>query len=107
MKVCWNEKYIIHLKPWGDLYTTVPTINIPHMMPFHFWSITPIGLCLLCKSVGFEILECGYWGNNEYIKYIFDNNDWPTTDDVKNEKGFIENNLVCQAQTWILVKKPF
>ena len=96
-----------HLKPGGNFYTTVPTINIPHMIPFHFWGITPIGLCLLCKSVGFEILECGYWGNNEYIKYIFDNNDWPTTDDVKNKKGFIENNLVCQAQTWILVKRPF
>jgi SAM-dependent methyltransferase len=100
------ENLYKHLNPGGYLYTTVPTINIPHMQPFHFWGITPIGLCMLCKSVGFNILECGYWGNLEYIKYIFSNNNWPTTDDVLNDNKMIDNNMVCQAQTWVLIQKP-
>jgi len=94
-----------HIKLGGYLYTTVPTINIPHMIPFHFWGITPIGLCMLCKSVGFEICECGFWGNKEYIDYIFKNNTWPNNDVIFNEFGEIKNDPVCQAQTWILVQK--
>lgn len=96
-----------HLKVGGHLYTTVPTLNIPHMIPFHFWGITPIGMCMLSKSVGFEVLECGYWGNIEYIKYIFQNSGWPTTFDVMSNDGGISNDksLTCQAQTWVLLKK--
>lgn len=96
-----------HLNDGGYLYTTVPTLNIPHMIPFHFWGITPIGMCMLSKSVGFEVLECGYWGNIEYIKYIFQNSGWPTTLDVMNNNGKIsnDNSLTCQAQTWVLLKK--
>lgn len=95
-----------HLKPGGYLYTTVPTINIPHMMPFHFWGITPIGLCMLSKSVGFEICECGYWGNYEYLGYIFTHGGWPNTDDVTDENGNIKTTDLCQSQTWVMVKKP-
>ena len=93
-----------HLNKGGYLYTTVPTINIPHEIPFHFWGITPTGLCALCKSVGFEIMECGYWGNLPYINHIFKNNDWPHTHHIMNN-GIIENVEQCQSQTWILVKK--
>ena len=71
-----------HLKPGGYLYTTVPTINIPHQVPFHFWGITPSGLCALSASVGFNILECGYWGNLSYINHIFTHFGWPNTRDV-------------------------
>lgn len=95
-----------HLKPKGYLYTTVPTINIPHMVPFHFWGITPTGLCMLSKSVGFEICECGFWGNYEYLKYIFTKNEWPSNDAVFDLGGNIQNTEVCQAQTWVLVQKP-
>lgn len=95
-----------HLKIGGYLYTTVPTINIPHLTPFHFWGITPIGLCMLSKSVGFEIKECGYWGNYEYLGYIFTNGRWPTTDDVKDEHDSINTTDLCQAQTWVLLQKP-
>jgi SAM-dependent methyltransferase len=96
-----------HLKFGGYLYTTVPTLNIPHMIPFHFWGITPIGLCMLSKSVGFEVLECGYWGNIEYVKYIFSKSRWPTTKDVMIDDGSITNDptLTCQSQTWVLLKK--
>lgn len=93
-----------HTKTNGFLYTTVPTINIPHMTPIHFWGITPIGLCLLMLSVGFEILECGYWGNKKYIEYIFNKNDWPGYEQISTN-FFLPHDPVSQAQTWILVKK--
>ena len=93
-----------HLKKGGFLYTTVPTINIPHELPFHFWGITPTGLCTLSKSVGFNILECGYWGNLSYINHIFTHRDWPNTDDVIID-NIIENVEHCQTQTWVLLQK--
>jgi len=95
-----------HLKPGGYLYTTVPTINIPHMMPFHFWGITPLGLCMLSKSVGFEICECGQWGGYSYLGYMFTYGEWPGHEVVFNPNGIIENSELCQAQTWVLIQKP-
>lgn len=93
-----------HLKPGGYLYTTVPTINIPHQVPFHFWGITPIGLCALGSSVGFKVLECGYWGNLSYINHIFTHFGWPNTANVMKD-GLIENVDHCQSQTWVLLQK--
>ena len=95
-----------HLKPGGYLYTTVPTVNMPHMLPFHFWGITPLGLCMLSKSVGFDICECGQWGGYSYLGYIFTYGEWPSHDVVFNPNGIIENSELCQAQTWVLVQKP-
>jgi SAM-dependent methyltransferase len=95
-----------HLKSGGYLYTTAPTINIPHMTPIHFWGVTPMGLCVLGKSVGLEIMECGYWGNNKYIDYIFKNNNWPDYTQVCDSNNLIDNNFVNQSQTWALFKKP-
>jgi SAM-dependent methyltransferase len=94
-----------HLKPGGFLYTTVPTINVPHMLPFHFWGITPISLCMLAKSVGFEIRECGFWGNLNYVEHIFKTGDWPNIKEMINTPDGMKNDSVCQAQTWILVQK--
>lgn len=94
-----------HLKVGGYLYTTAPTINIPHMVPFHFWGITPIGLCMLGKSVGFEVCECGFWGNYEYLGNIFTYGNWPNNDGVFDDDGRIQNTDLCQAQTWVLLRK--
>lgn len=99
------EKLYDHLKPGGFLYTTAPTINVPHVLPFHFWGITPIGMCMLAKSVGFEILECGFWGNFEYIKHIFKTANWPNINQIINTPEGMENDSTCQSQTWILVQK--
>ena len=93
-----------HLKGGGYLYTTVPTINIPHQVPFHFWGMTPTGLCVLGASVGFNVLECGYWGNLSYINHIFTHFGWPNTSDVMID-GMIENVDHCQSQTWVLFQK--
>lgn len=101
--ICVKNLYN-HLDDRGLIYTTVPTINIPHMTPIHFWGITPMGLCLLMMSAGFEILECGYWGSQEYIKYIFTNNNWPGYKNISQNYD-LSYNEVCQAQTWILAQK--
>lgn len=93
-----------HMKVGGYVFTSVPTINIPHMMPHHFWGITPIGLCVLMASVGFEVCECGYWGNKKYIDYIFTHNNWPNYADVLTD-GVFTSDDVSQAQTWILARK--
>ncbi|MFZ9376981.1 MAG: class I SAM-dependent methyltransferase [Candidatus Fonsibacter ubiquis] len=95
-----------HLKPGGYLYTTVPTVNIPHMVPFHFWGMTPMGLCMLSKSVGFNILECGFWGNYQYINYIFSHGSWQNNSVVFDNNLKIKSTSLCQAQTWILIQKP-
>jgi len=94
-----------HLKPGGHLYTSVPTVCIPHLMPFHFWGITPIGLCAIMTSCGFEICECGFWGNFKYMEYMFNKHWWPDHLEVA-EDGKITYNPVCQAQVWVLAKKP-
>ena len=87
----------------GYVFTSVPTINIPHSMPIHFNGFTPIGLAMLFKSCGFEVLEIGQWGNYEYLTKLFLNHQWPGYKDlsdngIKNE----ERNVV---NCWILAKK--
>lgn len=99
------EKIFNHLKPGGFLFTSVPTINIPHMTPFHFNGLTPMGLCMLMLSTGFEILELGFWGNVDYIKYIFERGDWPDYRELIDNDGLIKNEKDKNAQCWILVKK--
>jgi hypothetical protein len=94
-----------HLKDCGYVYTTVPTINIPHMTPIHFNGYTPTGLCALFESCGFQICECGYWGNKKYIDYIFSTGKWSTYVDVLSDDGRLLYDPVCQAQTWVLAKK--
>jgi hypothetical protein len=93
-----------HMKDGGYLFTSVPTINIPHMTPFHFNGLTPMGLCMLMESVGFEIVEIGFWGNVDYIKYIFETGNWPDYRELMRN-GIITNERDKNAQCWILVKK--
>ena len=94
-----------HLRPGGHLFISVPIINIPHLIPNHFWGITPIGLCMLGESVGFEVKECGFWGNKQYTDYIMTHNWWPHAEQVKNQNGIIENVFHQQVNTWVLLKK--
>ena len=89
-----------YIKKDGFVFTSVPTINIPHMTPMHFNGYNPMGLMLLFKSVGFKILEIGQWGNLDYIIKLFKGHSWPDITSIpqKNE----EKNVV---QCWILAKK--
>lgn len=89
-----------YIKPGGYIYTSVPTINIPHMTPIHYNGYNPMGLALLFLSTGFEIIEIGQWGNYDYISKLFKNHDWSDATQVSHINE--ERNV---AQCWILAKK--
>jgi SAM-dependent methyltransferase len=89
------------IKPGGYVFTSVPTINIPHNTPIHFNGFTPMGLAMLFKSANFEIIEIGQWGNLEYITKMFSTHDWPGLNVLQNITN--EEKNVCQC--WILAKK--
>lgn len=95
-----------HIAPEGWVFTSVPTINIPHMTPFHFTGIYPIGLAVLFESVGFKIMEIGQWGNFDYIEAIFKNHTWPDCNYLLTKgNGAIMNEEQNVAQCWCLAKK--
>lgn len=89
-----------YIKPGGYVFTSVPTINIPHMTPIHYNGYNPMGLALLFNSVGFEIIEIGQWGNYDYINKLFKIHKWPDYTMVNHNNE--EKNVV---QCWILAKK--
>jgi len=87
----------------GYVFTSVPVINIPHSTPIHFNGYNPMGLSMLFKSCGFDIIEIGQWGNYEYLTKLFLNHNWPGYKNL-SENGIInedENVVSC----WILAKK--
>jgi SAM-dependent methyltransferase len=89
------------VKPGGYVFTSVPTLNIPHSTPIHFNGFNPMGLAMLFKTANFEIIEIGQWGNINYITELFSTHNWPghnILNDITNE----EKN-VCQC--WILARK--
>jgi len=92
------------LKSGGYVFTSVPTINIPHMTPIHFNGYTPMGLAMLFKSVGFEIVEIGQWGNFEYIQNLWGTHSWPGFNNL-NSNGKVTNEESNVCQCWILAKK--
>ncbi len=70
------ERICAHLKPGGYFFTSVPTTNIPHDTPFHFQQFYPAGLATLGLQTGFEIVEIGYWGTQEYLLKLFSKCEW-------------------------------
>lgn len=94
------ENIYNNLETGGCVFTSVPTINIPHDTPFNFSMWYPMGLALLFKSAGFEILEIGQWGNFNYINKLFSSHGWP---DIYN--CGIENEEKNVVQCWILARK--
>jgi len=100
------KKIYEHTKSGGFVFTSVPTINIPHMQPIHFAGIYPMGLATMFESAGFEIMEIGQWGNINYLNYIFNNHGWPDHQYLKQiGNGIIRNEEQNVAQCWILGKK--
>lgn len=92
------------VKPGGYVFTSVPTLNIPHDMPIHFNGFMPLGLAMLFKTANFEIVEIGQWGNYDYISKLWKSHSWPDHNELQNN-NIIKNeeNNVCQC--WILAKK--
>jgi len=99
------ESIYKNIKNGGYVFTSVPTINIPHSTPFHYNGYNPMGLALLFKSAGFELIEIGQWGNYDYISKLFQTHDWPDYNYLqKNGNVTNEERNVCQC--WILARKP-
>jgi len=95
-----------HLQKGAYVFTSVPTINIPHLTPIHFSGIYPMGLAVLFETSGFEILEMGQWGNIHNINYIFTHHEWPDCEYMKSAgNGFITNEEKNVCQCWCLAKK--
>jgi SAM-dependent methyltransferase len=92
------------VKPGGYVFTSVPTINIPHLQPFHFNGFTPMGLATLFLSAGFELIEIGQWGNYDYIQQIWGDQSWKGVRHLIKD-GKISNEELNVCQCWILVRK--
>lgn len=85
----------------GYVFTSVPTIVIPHDTPFHFANWTPMGLAMLFRCAGFEIKEIGQWGNRNYIHNAFGkSHDFP--DIIKCGS---HNEEINPCGCWILAQK--
>jgi SAM-dependent methyltransferase len=92
------------LKPGGYCFTSVPTLNIPHTTPYHYSGYNPMGLALMFKQAGFEIVEIGQWGNLEYLTTIFSRQTWVGYNTL-NHGGRVTNEELNVCQCWILARK--
>lgn len=93
------------LKKGGYVFTSVPTISIPHDTPIHFWGMTPMGLAMLFTINKFEIKEMGQYGSYNYINKMFAmQTNWPNYRQLIH-KGKIVNEEENCVQCWILAQK--
>jgi SAM-dependent methyltransferase len=95
-----------HMKIGGMFYANVPSNNIPHSTPFHYYTgVTPTGLGVMVKLAGFDILKIGQWGNLNFYKQAFDNrwSDYILMSKICNNPGY--NDINCPIITWILAIK--
>lgn len=92
------------MKPSGLVFTSVPTINIPHMTPVHFGGYTPMGLASMFILNGFQVVKMGQWGNHDYISKIFEKHTWPDFYELANENGEVTNEERNCSQCWILAR---
>ena len=92
------------VKKGGYVFTSVPTVNIPHSTPIHFNGFTPMGLAALFKTADFEIIEIGQWGNYEYISQLWKTHSWPDYD-MLHRNNIVTNSERDVCQCWILAKK--
>lgn len=93
------------LKPGGYCFTSVPTINIPHSTPYHYGGYNPMGLAMMFRLAGFEIVEVGQWGNLDYLTKIFARQSWVGYNTL-NRNGRVTNEELNVCQCWILARKP-
>jgi len=92
------------VKPGGYVFTSVPTLNIPHMTPIHFNGYNPMGLAMLFKTANFEIVEIGQWGNFDYIQKLWYTHNWPGYDRLQ-KNNVVPNEEANVCQCWILARK--
>jgi SAM-dependent methyltransferase len=91
-----------HIKPGGIVYMNLPSMNMPHSTPFHYYTgFTPVGLGCIFKQAGFEILDIGFWGNSNYYDFVLNKGIWP---DYRQMTNFISEKDK-EAITWIFAQK--
>lgn len=92
-----------HMSVGGILYFNVPSINILHNTPFHYYTgFTPVGIGAIVKLAGFRILSIGQWGNLDLIKKIFESNSWP---DYRATETPGLNNAGYPYIVWVFAEK--
>lgn len=96
------ERIHAHLKPGGYFFTSVPTTNVPHDTPFHFQQFYPAGLATLGLQAGFEIVEMGFWGNQEYLLKLFSTYEWSDIYGLSDLTADPRHPVAC----WALFRKP-
>lgn len=91
----------------GYVFTSVPTINRPHMVPVHFLHFQPMGLAMLFVATGFDIIEVGQYGSLPYIYRTLAEDTWPTCASLLDPSTYLlMNDPDHVAQVWILARKP-
>ena len=78
------------------------------MQPYHFSHLTPIGLAMLMRHVGFEVVELGYWGNREYLRRLYTYGYWADWSQVggPDNSGVVDTSFDLAVQTWVLARRP-
>jgi SAM-dependent methyltransferase len=90
-----------HLSVGGYLSANFPVVNIPHGFPYNFSTgVTTTYINYLCLQNNLEIIECGAWGNTDYINFIFRELTWPDYTQID-----LRNNIDTPCIGWILAKK--
>lgn len=93
-----------HMADGGYLYINVPACNAPHSEPYHYFTgYTPMGLAAVCYQAGFELLNVGQWGNEEYLVKLWTRN--PGWSDYTQLTTPGLNEYHNPVITWILAKK--
>lgn len=94
-------------KKEGYVFTSAPTLNIPHMTPVHFFHYTPMGFVVLFAQAGFEIVEMGQFGNRHYEQMLLNQHHWPDVYQIKNmANSTVINERNNPDQVWVLARKP-
>jgi len=86
----------------GYLFTSVPTLNMQHSTPYHFFHYTPMGLAVVLVQAGFEIVEFGQWGNLDYSKKLLTNQRWPEYEHLEHP---VVNDPDQPIGVWALAKR--
>jgi SAM-dependent methyltransferase len=91
-----------HMKPGGIVYMNLPTNNMPHSTPFHYYTgFTPVGLGCIFKQAGFKILDIGFWGNREYLDFSLFKNIWADYTQMNNFSSEMDKEVI----SWIFAIK--
>jgi SAM-dependent methyltransferase len=77
-----------YLKTGGIIHVNAPANNIPHMVPYHYYTgFTLIGLVAALETAGYSVINCGQWGNLEYLTKMFSRMNWPDYRDLTTHRN--------------------